>query len=125
MTWATLAYLATGPSASFPASGAELFQVVLGALNVGVCGLVAWLFIAGRLHSDSEVGRLVAERERLVADKAKAEAQRDEALRTAQEKLVPLLTNFVSVTSVLIPLLQQAVASQERTDRWRTEDRGH
>ncbi len=113
MPWALPLLATVNPGGSLPTSPGDVLQLALAVVNAGVLGLVFFLFVTGRLHSDSEVGRLTKEIERLVTEKAHAEAQRDEAVRAAQEKLVPLLVNFVSVTSVLIPLLQQAVARQE------------
>ena len=101
-------------AAASSVSATELVQFALDAINLGVLGVVFWLFVRGHLHSDSEVGRLAAENNRLVTEKRQAEERRDEALQVAQEKLLPLLVNFVNVTGVLIPLLQQVVAAQER-----------
>jgi hypothetical protein len=115
--WAPLLLAAANPGGSLPTSGTDLLQTALAVVNAGVLGLVFFLFLTGRLHSDSEVGRLTSENNRLVTEKREAEERRDEALRVANEKLVPLLVNFVNVTSVLIPLLQQVVARQEQEKR--------
>lgn len=117
MPWAALAYFATGPSATFPTSAADLFQIILGALNVGVCGLVAWLFIAGRIHSDSEIGRVTEALKRAEERAARAEQQRDEALTVATTQIAPILGNFVSTSQALIPLLQDLVRQRDWFDR--------
>jgi hypothetical protein len=54
------------------------------------------------------------ERDRAIAEKLRAEEQRDAAISIAQEQIVPLLTTFVLTTQTLIPLLQEIV--REGTD---------
>lgn len=56
---------------------------------------------------------LVRENDRLIAEKTKAEEQRDAALKIAQEQIVPLLTSFVATSQSLIPLLQELVRRKE------------
>lgn len=56
---------------------------------------------------------LVRENERLIAEKTKAEEQRDEALKIAQTQLVPLLASFTATVSALLPLLQDLVRERE------------
>lgn len=89
-------------------------------LNYGVLGLVVLGLIFGWLWAkpaverllaerDQQIERLAAERDRLIAEKSKAEEQRDVAIAIAQDKLVPLLVEFTSVMQTLIPLLQRIV----------------
>lgn len=56
---------------------------------------------------------LLRETERLIAEKERAEEQRDAAMKIAQEQLVPLLTSFVATSQSLIPLLQELVRKRE------------
>lgn len=108
-------YLSVIASASTAStlSGSDIVQVILSAVNLGVLGIVFWLFIQGHLHTDSEVDRLGAENARLVEEKHAAEQQRDEAMKLAQSQIVPLLSSFVGTTSALLPLLQDLVAMRE------------
>lgn len=103
--WA--AYLASGQAAELPSG--EIIQAATTALNLGVLGLVFWLLIQGRLHTDSENDRLVAELARAVTEKDKAEAQLSEALRFARDDLAPMLLAFNASVSALLPILQELV----------------
>jgi citrate synthase len=95
-------------------SGGEIIQAATTALNLGVLGLVFWLLIQGRLHTDSENDRLVAELNRAVAEKDKAEEQLSEALRFARDDLAPMLLAFNASVSALLPILQELVRHDDR-----------
>jgi hypothetical protein len=90
-------------------------------LGYGVLGIVAlalafrFLVPAKALDQMRETARadLVEENRRLLARAEKAEAQRDDALRIAQDQLIPLLTSFTVTSQALIPLLQGLVRDQE------------
>lgn len=84
-------------------------QEVAPYLNYGVLGMVVVAIFTGWLWAKPAVDRLMAERDRLIEEKRKAEEQRDAALSIAQDKIVPLLTTFVGTTQTLIPLLQQII----------------
>lgn len=62
---------------------------------------------------------LLAERDRLIREKDRAEEERDEALRIARDQMVPLLSSFVATTSTLVPLLQEIVLAREPPSRRR------
>jgi citrate synthase len=95
-------------------SGGEIVQAATTALNLGVLGLVFWLLIQGRLHTDSENDRLAAELDRAVAEKNKAEEQLSEALRFARDDLAPMLLAFNASVSALLPILQELVRHDDR-----------
>lgn len=89
-------------------------------LNLGVLGLLTVAIFMGWVwarpavekvvaEKDASIGRLEAERDRLIAEKAKAEEQRDAAIAIAQDKIVPLAATLVSTNSMLVPLLQEIV----------------
>lgn len=114
--WAGISAAANDPGVS-----AELTPF----LNLGVLGLLTLAIFMGWVwarpavekvvaEKDASIGRLEAERDRLIAEKTKAEEQRDAAISIAQDKIVPLLTTFVGTTQTLIPLLQEIV--REGTD---------
>ena len=84
-------------------------QEIAPYLNYGVLGLLVMAIFMGWVWAKPAVDRLLAERDRLIAEKAKAEEQRDAAIAIAQDKLIPLLTTFVTTTETLIPLLQEIV----------------
>lgn len=88
----------------------EIFQFITSALNLGVLGVVFWLFINGRLHSSGELDREVAARQ-------KAEGELAEALKFTRDQVTPLLSDFVHATSALLPILQGLVTRLELTGR--------
>lgn len=105
-------------------------------LNYGVLGLIVLGAITGMIWfkptvdrmltskdevlaaKDEAIARLVEERDRLITERNEAEDQAAEAISIAQDKLVPLLVTFTSITQTLIPLLQEIVR-EERDDRRR------
>lgn len=104
---------ATSGSTSLPAE-------ITPFLNLGVLGLLViaiffgWVWAKPSVEKvtdekNASIARLEAERDRLLAEKSKAETQRDEAISIAQDRIVPLLVTFVSTTQTLIPLLQEVV----------------
>jgi len=105
--------LATAGPGSGPLTGADIVQYVITAVNLGVLGIVFWLFVQGKIHSDSELSRLTAENARLVAEKTHAEQMRDDLERIARDDLIPLLTSFTATSSALLPLLQDLVRQRE------------
>lgn len=112
---------------AFPAAGPEVTPVdsitttVVGYwLSLGATGIISfvlfWLYVwpgkqAQRIRDEAR-SDLTAENQHLREALAKAEVQRDEAMSIAQDRIVPLLANFVAVSGGLTPLLQQIVAMQ-------------
>lgn len=113
--------LAEGGPAVTPVDAAS-GDLVAYVLNYGILGILVLAFtfklIAPYwvLKAAREEGRadLIEENKRLIAEKEKAEAQRDDALKVAQDQLVPMLISFNATVGALLPLLQQVVARQER-----------
>jgi hypothetical protein len=92
-----------------------------GPLGIGIVLFALRIIVPGKNVDDAvKTARadLVAENERLIEEKRRVEAQRDEATKVAQEKIVPLLTTFLSTTGALLPLLQ-AMVSREHDDQHR------
>jgi hypothetical protein len=91
-----------------------------GPLGIG-CLALSWVLYRGLLLPKSAVGEavtagradLLRELDRTLADKLRAEEQRDAALKIAQEQLVPMLVSFTATAQSLIPLLQALVAGGE------------
>lgn len=78
-------------------------------LNYGVLGILVLAIFMGWVWAKPSVDRIIADRDRLLEEKHVAEEQRDAAVAIAQEKIVPLLTSFVSTMDALIPLLQEII----------------
>jgi hypothetical protein len=76
-------------------------------VNFGVLGLVVLSLITGWLWTKPSVERLVAEKERALADRDKADAQRDAMSLILQEKLLPVVGDFINTTRALLPVLQE------------------
>ncbi len=90
-----------------------------GPLGIGFVALAWLLYRDWRLVSPHKAaairedgrGDLIAERDRLIAEKHTAEQQRDEALKVASD-LAPLLSTFIASTGALIPILQGIIAGR-------------
>lgn len=112
--------LASGGSSVSPV-GAAASDIVTYVLGYGVLGVAVVLFVLRIIVPRSVVDEareqarrdLVKENERLIAEKVKAEEQRDEALKVARDQLVPLLLSFTAATNSLLPLLQDVVNTRE------------
>lgn len=81
-----------------------------------VAFVLFWLYVwpgkLARKIRDEARADLAAENQRLREALTHAEHQRDEAMGIANEKLLPLLSNFVAITGGMVPVLQQVVALQ-------------
>lgn len=112
------AYLAASASTAADAAvnPAEILQIIVSVANLGVLGVVFWLFVNGKLHSSGEMDREVETRK-------KAEDQRDEALGFLRDHLAPLVADFTRSTSSLLPILQALVTRLELTSREDPRDR--
>lgn len=69
-------------------------------INFGVLGLLALGLITGWLWPKHAV-------ERIIKEKEKAEAQRDAMAQVLQDKLLPVVGDFITTTHVLLPVLQE------------------
>lgn len=130
LTLLMMAFPASGPTDVSPVD--TITSSVVGYwLSLGATGIISavlfWLYIwpgkqAAKIRAEGRADvleenqrlreQLAATEARGAAALAKAEDQRDEALSIAQERIVPLLANFVAVSGGLTPLLQQIVAMQ-------------
>lgn len=97
-------------------------QTVLGFGVLGVVALaLAYITWKGSFVPAKRVDELVVagradllrELEQLRAEKAKVDGQLAEALRFARDDLTPILFQFTSATSSLLPILQQMVYRQQ------------
>lgn len=113
--WLPYYSLAAEAATASNLSSGEILQTILSAINLGVLGVVFWLFVRGQLHSSDEMNHERGSRE-------KAEEQRDEALRFARDQIAPLLSDFTNATSALLPILQGLVTRLEITGREDSRD---
>ena len=82
-------------------------------VNFGVLGLVVLSLITGWLWTKPSVERLEKERDRALAERDKAEAQRDAMAQVLEERLLPVVGDFITTTRSLIPILQQLQQLQQ------------
>lgn len=82
-------------------------------MNFGVLGLVVLSLITGWLWTKPSVDRLEKERDRAIAEREKAEAQRDAMAQVLQERLLPVVGDFINTTRSLLPILQQLQQLQQ------------
>jgi hypothetical protein len=82
-------------------------------VNFGVLGLVVLSLVTGWLWTKPSVDRLEQERDRAIAEREKAEAQRDAMAQVLQERLLPVVGDFISTTRSLLPILQQLQQLQQ------------
>ena len=122
MPWPAL--LATYVASVSPVDSAtgSIVGYILGFGPIGIIALAfAFRFIVPRSAVDEAKDQaradLVKENERLIKEKAHAEEQRDDALRVANDQVVPLLISFNATVSALLPLLQELVSHREGHDR--------
>lgn len=116
-----LIHLAGSVSPVDAATG-SIVGYILGFGPIGIIALAfAFRFIVPRSAVDEAKDQaradLVKENERLIKEKLHAEEQRDDALRVANDQIVPLLISFNATVSALLPLLQELVSHREDHDR--------
>lgn len=110
-------------------AGSSVVGYVLGFGPLGLVALaLAWLLFRGyRLvppgfeattrdaaRADARAD-LIAERDRIIAEKQQVEEQRDDAMQVARDQLMPLLVSFTATTQALLPLLQSMVSQGGRS----------
>jgi molybdopterin biosynthesis enzyme len=102
-------YLLVAQSDTTSGSGAT--DIITMLFQYGLPGLVIAALLVGLLWAKPSV-------DRLIKDKEKAEAQRDELLRIYEEKMLPALTDSIVVTRDLKPVIQEVttVLAQVRED---------
>ncbi len=81
-------------------SGGSTTDIIGELFRYGIPGLVIAALLVGLLWAKPAV-------DRLLHDKEKAEAQRDELLRVYEEKIVPALADSIIITRDLKPVLQE------------------
>jgi hypothetical protein len=87
-----------------------------GPLGIGVVLYTMRVIVPGKAVDEArEQARadLMEENKRLIAEKAEAERQRDDARDFAVQQLVPLLGQFTAATGSLLPVLQELIRDRE------------
>ncbi|MBB1153530.1 hypothetical protein [Amycolatopsis dendrobii] len=82
-------------------------------VNFGVLGLVFLAVMTGWIWAKPSVDRLIEERDRAIKEREKSDAQRDAMAQVLQERLLPVVGDFISTTRALMPVLQQLQALQQ------------
>lgn len=94
------------------ADGIPALSDVTTWVNFGVLGIIVLALITGWLWTKPSVEKLIEERDRVVREREKADAQRDAMAQVLQERLLPVIGDFISTTRALLPVLQQLQALQ-------------
>lgn len=81
-------------------SGGDNTDFIGYLFQYGIPGLVIAALLVGLIWAKPAV-------DRLIRDKEKAEAQRDDLLRVYEEKMLPALTDSIAVTRDLKPVIQE------------------
>lgn len=87
-------------------------------INLGVAGVFLLAFAAGRVLPQSAVEKserlshialekVERERDRVLAERDHAAAQRDAMAEVLQERLLPVVSEFIVTTKALLPVLQE------------------
>lgn len=87
-----------------PTGSVDPISLIIG---YGPLGAIIVLGIMGFIYLKPSVTDLKAERDRLIAERNKADDQRDAMAETFQKELLPVLTKFLTTTEALLPLLQR------------------
>lgn len=82
-------------------------------VNFGVLGLVVLSLITGWLWTKPSVDKLQEEKDRAIRERERSDAQRDAMAQVLQEKLLPVIGDFIATTRALMPVLQQLQQLQQ------------
>lgn len=83
-------------------------------IQYGVLGVVVLLFIFGYIHSKADYERLMAEKDRAVEEKNRAEASREEFIQFYNDKLMPMLSQWQHNVEALLPVMQRFLDDRYR-----------
>lgn len=82
-------------------------------INFGVLGLVVFSLITGWLWTKPSVDKLQEEKDRAVKERERSDAQRDAMAQVLQDRLLPVVGDFITTTRALMPVLQQLQQLQQ------------
>jgi len=112
------------PATTDPGGSSTPFSDPLTWINLGLAGVVIVLLLTGWLWAKPAVTALLAERDRLLEERNECRAQRDAMAELFQDKALPVLGEFLAVTKVLLPALQEVAKHQERPQSGRSRGGG-
>lgn len=81
--------------------------------NFGVLGVLIIAAIMGWIWFKPSIDKLTEEKDHAIADRDKAMEQRDVMAAVLQEKLLPVVGDFITTTRTLLPILQQLQQLQQ------------
>jgi hypothetical protein len=90
-------------------SSSGLLQLITSCLNLGVLGLVFWLFVGGKLHASSEMEQATGERDqwhKAFEDERAAHQATRESLAVASDR-AEAAVEAAKVTTKLLEAVQQ------------------
>lgn len=76
-------------------------------INFGVLGLLVLGLLTGFIWGKPAVERLIADKERALAERDKAFEQRDAMATVLQDRLLPVVAEFITTTRAFLPVLQE------------------
>lgn len=82
-------------------------------VNFGVLGVVVLSLITGWLWAKPSVERMIQDRDRVIRERDEAARQRDQMAQVLQDKLLPIIGDFIATTRALLPVLQQVQQLQQ------------
>jgi hypothetical protein len=93
----------------------SIITAIFSSAGTGTAIIVV-LLLTGALHTKAAYEEIKSDRDREIAGRQAAEKQLAETQQVTNEKIVPLLTTFVTTTQALIPLLQEQVRQRQEDD---------
>jgi asparagine synthetase A len=90
-------------------TSSDLLQLITSALNLGVLGVVFWLFVGGKLHASSELDRVTADKDewrKAYEEERSGHRATREALVIANERAEAAVES-ARVTNKLLEAVQQ------------------
>lgn len=76
-------------------------------INFGVLGLLVAGLLSGWIWAKPSADRMTEERDRILGERDQALAQRDAMAEVLQERLLPVVSEFITTTKALLPVLQE------------------
>lgn len=82
-------------------------------VNFGIAGAIILGAILGYVWFKPSVDKLIEDRERALRERDKALEQRDAMAQVLQDKLLPVVGDFITTTRALLPILQELIRQQQ------------
>lgn len=85
-------------------------------INFGIAGAIILGAILGYVWFKPSVDKLIEDRERALRERDKAIEQRDAMAQVLQDKLLPVVGDFITTTKALLPILQELIRQQQHEE---------